>query len=44
MGELAPVRVGAGFRYTFAMTVDDLMTVRDFTAAASTGAPIRQEA
>ena len=26
---LAPVRVGRGFRFTFAYTVDDLETVRD---------------
>jgi acetoacetate decarboxylase len=26
---LAPVRVGRGFRFTFAYTVDDLQTLRD---------------
>ncbi len=29
---LAPVRVGKGFRFTFAYTVDDLETVRDLTS------------
>jgi acetoacetate decarboxylase len=28
---LAPVRTGKGFRFTFAYTVDDLETVRDYT-------------
>jgi hypothetical protein len=26
---LAPVRMGKGFRFTFAYTVDDLETIRD---------------
>ena len=30
---LAPLRVGRGFRFTFAYTVDDLETLRDLTAA-----------
>jgi acetoacetate decarboxylase len=30
--ELAPVRVGKGFRFTFSYTVDDLETVRDLTS------------
>jgi acetoacetate decarboxylase len=29
---LAPQRVGKGFRFTFAYTVDDLETVRDLTS------------
>ena len=29
---LAPERVGRGFRFTFAYTVDDLETLRDLTA------------
>ncbi|HYF90088.1 acetoacetate decarboxylase family protein [Azospirillum sp.] len=29
IGDLAPLRVGHGYRYSFAMTVDDLLTVRD---------------
>lgn len=29
IGDLAPLRVGYGYRYTFAMTVDDLLSVRD---------------
>ena len=33
LAALAPVRVGDGFRFTFAYTVDDLETVRDYTAA-----------
>ncbi|QHE84509.1 acetoacetate decarboxylase family protein [Hydrogenophaga sp. BPS33] len=33
MGALKPVKVGHGFRYTFAMTVDDLTTVRDLRTA-----------
>jgi acetoacetate decarboxylase len=28
---LAPVRVGPGFRFTFAYTIDDLVTVKDLT-------------
>jgi acetoacetate decarboxylase len=31
LAALAPVRVGKGFRFTFAYTVDDLETVRDYT-------------
>jgi acetoacetate decarboxylase len=31
---LAPVRVGTGHRFTFAYSVDDLETVRDYTAGA----------
>jgi acetoacetate decarboxylase len=43
---LAPVRVGAGFRFQFAYTVDDLETVRDYTTdpvpgTAEPGAQIR---
>jgi len=30
---LAPLRVGRGFRFTFAYTVDDLETLRDLTAS-----------
>jgi acetoacetate decarboxylase len=30
---LAPVRVGKGYRFTFAYTIDDLESVRDLTAA-----------
>jgi acetoacetate decarboxylase len=30
---LAPVRMGKGFRFTFAYTVDDLETVRDLREA-----------
>ena len=33
LAALAPVRVGKGFRFTFAYTVDDLETVRDYTRA-----------
>jgi acetoacetate decarboxylase len=33
MGALKPVRVGDGYRYTFAMTVDDLQPVQDLRAA-----------
>jgi acetoacetate decarboxylase len=33
LAALAPVRMGAGFRFTFAYTVDDLETVRDYTRA-----------
>ena len=32
---LAPVRVGKGFRFTFAYTVDDLETVRDLRARST---------
>ena len=31
LAALAPVRIGKGFRFTFAYTVDDLETVRDYT-------------
>ena len=31
LAALAPVRVGKGFHFTFAYTVDDLETVRDYT-------------
>jgi hypothetical protein len=31
LAALAPVRTGKGFRFTFAYTVDDLETVRDYT-------------
>ncbi|HEY7561845.1 MAG TPA: acetoacetate decarboxylase family protein [Gaiellaceae bacterium] len=31
LAALAPTRVGKGFRFTFAYTVDDLETVRDYT-------------
>ena len=31
---LAPVRVGRGYRFTFAYSVDDLETIRDLTAGA----------
>jgi acetoacetate decarboxylase len=31
LAALAPVRMGKGFRFTFAYTVDDLETVRDYT-------------
>jgi acetoacetate decarboxylase len=31
---LAPVRVGRGFRFSFAYTVDDLETLRDLTGRA----------
>jgi acetoacetate decarboxylase len=31
LAALAPVRAGKGFRFTFAYTVDDLETVRDYT-------------
>ncbi|MGH3041614.1 MAG: acetoacetate decarboxylase family protein, partial [Gaiellaceae bacterium] len=30
LAALAPVRMGKGFRFTFAYTVDDLETVRDY--------------
>jgi acetoacetate decarboxylase len=30
---LAPIRVGKGFRFTFAYSVDDLETVREYTSA-----------
>ncbi len=33
---LAPVRVGKGFRFTFAYTVDDLETVNELTTAEAT--------
>lgn len=33
LAALAPVRMGKGFRFTFAYTVDDLETVRDYTRA-----------
>jgi len=33
LSALAPVRVGKGFRFTFAYVVDDLETVRDYTGA-----------
>ena len=33
LAALAPVEVGKGFRFTFAYTVDDLETVRDYTRA-----------
>lgn len=33
LAALAPVRVGKGFRFTFAYVVDDLETVRDYTGA-----------
>jgi acetoacetate decarboxylase len=33
LAALAPVKVGKGFRFTFAYTVDDLETVRDYTRA-----------
>jgi acetoacetate decarboxylase len=32
---LAPVRMGKGFRFTFAYTVDDLETVRDLSNGAA---------
>lgn len=31
LGRLKPVKVGAGYRYTFAMTIDDLSVVADLT-------------
>jgi acetoacetate decarboxylase len=31
LASLAPVRVGKGFRFSFAYTVDDLETARDLT-------------
>jgi acetoacetate decarboxylase len=31
LAALAPARTGKGFRFTFAYTVDDLETVRDYT-------------
>ena len=33
LAALAPVRMGKCFRFTFAYTVDDLETVRDYTRA-----------
>jgi acetoacetate decarboxylase len=36
LAALAPVRAGKGFRFTFAYTVDDLETVRDYTRAEVT--------
>jgi acetoacetate decarboxylase len=33
LAALAPLRVGKGFRFTFAYTVEDLETVRDYTRA-----------
>ena len=39
---LAPVRMGKGFRFTFAYTVDDLETVRDYTARAWRWPPSRE--
>jgi enduracididine biosynthesis enzyme MppR len=33
LAELAPVELGKGFRFTFAYTVDDLETVRDYAPA-----------
>lgn len=32
LGRLKPVKVGAGYRYTFAMTIDDLSVVADLAA------------
>jgi Acetoacetate decarboxylase (ADC) len=39
LAALAPVSMGKGFRFTFAYTVDDLETVRDYTEAPVTGHP-----
>ena len=36
LSALAPVRTGKGFRFTFAYTVDDLETVRDYMRAEAT--------
>lgn len=33
LGALKPLKVGAGYRYTFAMTIDDLSVVADLTQA-----------
>jgi acetoacetate decarboxylase len=33
-GALAPITVGRGYRYTFAMTIDDLTVVKDFATDA----------
>lgn len=38
LAALAPVRTGKGFRMTFAYTVDDLETVRDYAGAEVTAA------
>jgi acetoacetate decarboxylase len=38
LAALAPVRIGSGFRFTFAYTVDDLETVRDYTRAGAEAA------
>lgn len=35
---LAPLKVGRGYRYSFAMTVDDLATVEDLRARTGSGA------
>jgi hypothetical protein len=29
MGDLTPVSVGAGFRFSFAFTVDDVVSLKD---------------
>jgi len=33
VGDLAPISVGAGFRFSFAFTVDDLVPLKDLRAA-----------
>jgi acetoacetate decarboxylase len=38
LAALAPLRMGKGFRFTFAYTVDDLETVRDYTREEATAA------
>jgi hypothetical protein len=37
LGTLKPVSVGAGYRYTFAMTIDDVEVVRDLAAEGLAG-------
>lgn len=36
MGSLKPIRVGYGYRYSFAMSVDDLVVVRDLAGTSGT--------
>jgi hypothetical protein len=38
LGDLAPVRVGAGFRFSFAFTVDDVVRLKDLRSKAAAAA------